>query len=158
MSVLKQAFQLLDGFSSLKQDKQRKRIAQLNRLRLTAERKEHGALLAIRDIDQLRKERAYLLIVSGHFDEGIKTIESIVSGYESRIADLHDEAAFQLSQAALASFRRGRLQAGKGFARSALKHCAMAKHINKTVLSALELMQQQQVNEYRRKRTSHKAM
>ena len=95
-------------------------------------------------IDQLRKQRAHMLVVAGRADEGIKEMKSIVAHYETTIAELHEEATFQFAEAALAAFQRGRVSGGKAFARSALQHAGMSQSISRTVLSAIELMQLQQ--------------
>ena len=144
MNILKQAFRLLDSFASLPPGEQRSRLAKLERLLVLAEAKEQTSELALREIDQLRKQRAYLLIASGQIPDGIKAIQSMVGRYEDSIARLHDEAAFQLAEAAIAAFRCGRAGAGVRFASSALKHSGNAGCINKTVLSALALVQQHQ--------------
>lgn len=116
----------------------------LDRLLVLAEAKEQTSELALREIDQLRKQRAYLLIASGRVSDGIGAIESMVGHYEDSIARLHDEAAFQLAEAAVAAFKSGRTGAGLRFASSALKHSGNAGCINKTVLSALALIQRHQ--------------
>jgi len=144
VNILKQAFRLLDGFASLQPGEQRSRLAKLERLLVLAEAKEQASALALREIDQLRKQRAYLLIASGQIPDGIKAIESMVGHYEDSIARLHDEAAFQLAEAAVAAFKSGRTGMGVRFATSALKHSGNAGCINKTVLSALALVQQHQ--------------
>lgn len=144
MNILKQAFRLLDSFASLPPGEQRSRLAKLDRLLVLAEAREQTSELALRKIDQLRKQRAYLLIASGQFPEGIKAIESMVGHYEDSIVRLHDETAFQLAEAAVAAFKSGRAGMGVRFATSALKHSGNAGYINKTVLSALALVQQHQ--------------
>ena len=144
MNILKQAFRLLDGFASLQPGEQRSRLAKLERLLVLAEVKEQTSQLALREIDQLRKQRAYLLIASGRAPEGIRAIESMVGRYEDSIARLHDEAAFQLAEAAVAAFKSGQTGTGVRLASSALKHSGNAGCINKTVLSALALVQQHQ--------------
>ena len=144
MSVLKEAFKLLRDYSSITPSQKQKRIARVDQLLKSAEKRKKRSICALRDIDQLRKQRAYLLIMGGYVDEGIKEIESLVADYNETICELHDEAAFQLAEAAVASFRRRSSKVGEVLACSALSHAGLAMRINRTVLTALELMQRTQ--------------
>lgn len=141
----------MDSFASQSASEQKARIASIDKLLKQAEAQKKNALLALREIDQLWKQRACMLLMSGKVNQGIKEIELLVTGYESSIADLHEEAAFQLGEAALASYRRNRPAAGEAFARSALEHSGGARRMSRTVLSAIELMQCQQERQSRKK-------
>ncbi len=143
MSNLRQAFKLLRDFDTLPPSEQRTRIAKVDRFLAIAKTRSRRDLLDWREVDQLRKQRAYMLMASSRVDEGINEIESLVIEYEKWIADLHEEAAFQLAEAALVSFQLRRAIAGQAFARAALEHSGNAKRISRTVLKAIELMQRE---------------
>ena len=85
-----------------------------------------------------------MLVVTGRADEGIKEMKSLVAKYETAIAGLQEETDFQLAEAALAAFQQGNDSAGIAFARSSLLYAGMSQTISRTVLSAIELMHQQQ--------------
>lgn len=138
MNLLRQAFALLRDFASLPLKQKRVRISKLDSLLRAARSREKRARLAVRELDQLRKQRAYMLVVSGKVAAGIKQSEDLVAELERGIADLHDEAAFQLSEAALAAFRSGRQSTARALTRRALSHAGMAGRLSKTLLQALD--------------------
>lgn len=144
MNALQQAFKLLHNFAKQTPKAQRAALAKVGELLKSSEERARDARLALREIDQLRKQRAHMLVVAGKADEGIAETKSLVAQYETAIAELHDEAAFQLAEAALAAFQQGRDSAGIALARSSLQHAGMSQTISRTVLSAIELMQRQQ--------------
>lgn len=144
MSIVKQAFQLLNNFNAIKPKEQQRRIKKTNLMLKRAEKKQKTALLALWEIDQLRKQRAYMLLTHDDSDEGLGDIQSLVDEYDEKISRLHEEAAFQLSEAAIASFRRKKSEVGKAFAISALKHAGQAKFVSSTFINAVELLLQQQ--------------
>ena len=149
-SNLKKAFALLSNFPKLERTEQRKRLAMLEKLLIAAMKRQNDALLMFREIDQLRKERAYMLIQSGEIENGVKEIQSIVAGYEQSISEMHEEAAFQLAEAAIASFNTKNYSGGEKFARDSLSHAGLSNRISKTVINALELMQKNQERRFRR--------
>jgi hypothetical protein len=143
-SNLKKAVALLANYSNLSNTEQRKRIRTLQQLIKEATKREQEALLISREIDQLRKEHAYLHMQSGDVNGGIKEIESIVTGYEQSILRLHEEAAFQLAEAANAAFDSGDYSRGEKFARSALSHSGACRQISRIVMEAFECLQKNQ--------------
>lgn len=144
MTTLKEAFDLLDRFSSLKTNDQKKRIRQVQHLLKESRRNKTDALIAIRETDQLQKQLAYMLVSSGNVKAGLKEMKSLVNEYEEKISSLHDEAAFQLYEAAIASFHNNDSATGINFAKWGLKHSSHAKNVSRTMLNALELLQKQQ--------------
>lgn len=144
MNALKHAFALLQDFSTAKAVEQRRRLLKVDRLLKQAEAKCPQALIALRERDQLRKQHAYMLIASGHVDDGVRESSAIAADYEKEIINLHDEAAFQLSEAALASFRARRPGLGKALALSALWHAGRASRLSHTLVAALAFAQKQQ--------------
>ena len=141
---LLEAFRLLDGFAAASPAQKKKRIEQVNRLLKCAEGGRRDANLALRTIDQLRKQRVHMLITAGKLNEGIAESKRIVRDYEASIASLHDEAAFQLAEAALNCFRNSQMTRGFALTLSALAHAGNARSISKTLLSALEIAQREQ--------------
>ena len=97
----------------------------------------------VREVDQLRKQRAYMLISSGKIEDGIKEIQSLTNDYNEKIENLHDEIAFQLCEAAIACFRSSNSTAGVDLAKLALAHAGHANRISRVALQAFELWQQQ---------------
>jgi hypothetical protein len=144
MIFLKQAFALLDGFSTLRVRDQRKRIKKIDVLLKRAKSEQSSATLAIRQLDQIQKQRAYMLIASGRAEDGIKEILSLVQDYEKSILILHDEASFQLCEAAIASFQRNESEIGGNYARLALKHAGLANRTSQKLIETLKLLQQHQ--------------
>jgi len=143
MSALKRSFKLLEDFKRLRADLQKKRIAQIDSMLRLAEEQRRKALLIDRDFDQLRKQRAYMLIICGRNDEGMAEIEALVADYEQTIERLHEEAAFQLAEAAEASFCNKENALGIALARRALTHTGKAGRLSRTVLRVLELAQKE---------------
>jgi len=150
--ILLEAFRLLDGFESATRQQKQRRIVQLNRLLRRAKALQKDANLALRTIDQIRKERAYMLISAGRLSEGIAEIESIVRDYEGTVASIHDEAAFQLAEAALSCFNKGQTVRGFEFARSALAHAGNARALSQTLVSALQAAQDKRAGKRKAKR------
>jgi hypothetical protein len=142
MKILKQSFGLLDGFSCLSRRAQNKRIRKIDHLLRVSSSKALEAQQRIRELDQLQKQRAYMLIVAGQPARGIKQIQSLVAEYERKIADLHEEASFQLAEATLACFRCNRGGLALALARDALGHAGAAKRFSRTFLAAIEQAQQ----------------
>lgn len=144
MNTLKKAFDLLDNFSSLKQSDQDKKIKQVEKLLRAAIKKQSDALLAVREVDQIQKQLAYMLISSGKIDDGINHIKSLVAECNGKIVSMHEEMAFQLCEAAIAAFRNDDPVTGSDLTKQGLAHAGQAKQISRTVLKAFELLQQHQ--------------
>jgi hypothetical protein len=144
MNYLKQAFKLLDNFPTSSPAEQRRRIKTVGKMLRAAEKNSHVATLALRETDQLRKQLAYFFIESGRVSSGLKQIQSIVLDYERSISNLHDEAAFQLAEASIASFKSNMPGKGMTFVQRSLCHSGAGGKISKTLLTALSLAQSQQ--------------
>jgi hypothetical protein len=153
---LLRAFRLFYDFESASPEQKKKRIDQVERLLSEAENRKTDANLALRTIDQLKKERAYMLISAGRLNEGIGEIERIVREYEKSIASLHDEAVFILAEAALSCFRKAQTTRGLQLTRCALAHAGSATWISKTLVSALEIAQQVQLKRSKRRLAGQK--
>ena len=92
-------------------------------------KKQKSALPALWEIEQLRKPRSYMLIATNHYMDGIEEIHSLVGEDNETILNLHETAAFLLSEAASASFRRNQSATGKALAITALGHAGQARAV-----------------------------
>lgn len=142
--TLRKAVELLNDFSKRSRRNQKLAISQIDSLIKTARSKAHAAELAIRELDQLEKQRAYMLALTGKVALAIGATRSLVAGYERRIGSLHEEAAFQLAEAAILLSQRGRFLQGRRFALAALRHAGASQQVSRTLLSALECLQRAQ--------------
>ena len=82
-----------------------------------------------------------MLLVSGRPSTGTKKVRALVNKIDATIKQLHDAAAFYLSEAALACFKTNEGKNGKEFAARALQHAAASNHLSRAFVQALERAQ-----------------
>src|SRR4051812_12032533 len=154
MSKLTRVFKLLNGFEGLALGERSRRLTKVAAALQAASAGQQDALEKISEIGQLQKAHAYMLIRTGQASAGIRELARFGRDCEAKIADLHEEAAFQFAEASSAAFSTGKPAAGFKFAVEALAHSGQARRVSNVVLRALESAQLHQSQAHQKRSLS----